>query len=61
MTWETLNDVRNQTKVEFVPELAKRHCYVRLSSGRWTRTLGPPDPQTATHVRGNVYQAKVLS
>jgi hypothetical protein len=29
---------------EFVPALRKRHHVVKLVSGRWCRTLGPPGP-----------------
>lgn len=43
-TWPTLKSVRQATNLEFIPALAKRHHFVKLTSGRWYRTLGPPNP-----------------
>ena len=38
MTWPTLAAVRLATQVsEFAPWLAKKHRFVKLPSGRWTR------------------------
>lgn len=42
MTWDSLADVRRQTMCDFTKALAEMHHFVRLPSGRWTRTLGPP-------------------
>lgn len=42
MVWETLGAVRLSTTLEFTSALARRHHFVRLTDGRWTRTYGPP-------------------
>jgi hypothetical protein len=57
MTWNTLRDVQASTKAEFTPGLAKRHYFVKLPSGKWTRTLNSP-PEGATHVKGRVYKVE---
>jgi hypothetical protein len=42
LTFATLADVRRATTCEFAPWMAKLHHFVRLPSGRWVRTYGPP-------------------
>lgn len=54
MTWDTLVDVRRQTNIEFTKELADKHHFVRLPSGKWTRTLGPPGLDKADDGRFNL-------
>jgi hypothetical protein len=44
MTWPTLAVVQLATRIEFTKKLASAHHFVRLVSGRWTRTLGAPGP-----------------
>ena len=56
MTWETLAAVRSATNIEFTKALANVHHFLRLPSGRWCRTLGPPEG--AEHVRGRVWRTR---
>lgn len=55
MTWSTLRAVRLATKLEFTKTLARRHNFVQLPSGRWSRVLGAPG-KCAKHVRARVYK-----
>lgn len=55
MLWDSLRAVRSQTSCEFTRELALLHHFVKLKSGRWTRTLGPPAASSVVHVRGRVW------
>lgn len=43
MMWNSLKALRLATKLEFVPALEKKHSFVLLENGRWTRVLGVPD------------------
>ncbi len=60
MMWRKLKHVYDATRIEFTPELAAAHCFVRLPSGFWVRTLGPPSqregPFRIVHVRGRAYR-----
>jgi hypothetical protein len=62
MTWATLRDVQQQTRIEFTAALASRHHFVQLPSRRWTRTLGVPGllPEQhdlrLVHVRGKIWR-----
>lgn len=53
MTWTSLHSVRLCTVLEGARSV-QAHYFVRLSSGLWTRTYGPP--KGCTHVRGRVYR-----
>lgn len=57
MLWDTLEKAR-LSLLEFSKTSGYReaHCLVKLQSGKWTRTLGPP--ANATHIRGNIWHAK---
>lgn len=57
MLWNTLNAVRSSVH-EFSASsgLRERHHFVRLASGRWTRTLGVPE--NAINVGGHVWHVK---
>lgn len=59
MTWKTLKDARLATKCEFTKRLAEEHHFLRLPSGKWTRTLGQPKAADSTlqlvHVVGRVW------
>lgn len=58
MTWATLEAVRLATRCEFAAWLAARHHFVQCPSGRWTRTLGPPQAPEGfrmEHVNGRVW------
>lgn len=68
MTWGTLRDVRNSL-LEFVPALRARHHIVRLTTGRYTRTLGAPDSRIVTpegkeyrtvNVKGNLWKMEAV-
>lgn len=67
MLWLTLKGAQQQTACEFAPWLAQRHHFLRLLSGRWTRTLGPPSvvedavgrPIRAMHVHGRVWRQQL--
>lgn len=41
MLWDTRKAVQDSL-LEFTPALRARHHIVKLASGKWTRTLGPP-------------------
>jgi hypothetical protein len=64
MTWDSLRAVEMSTKCEFRPDLAAAHHFVRLLSGKYTRTLGPPkllpeqeaDGIRCEHVRGRLWR-----
>lgn len=55
MVWPTLHAVIVASRCEFTATLFKAHHFVRLSEGRWTRTLGVPD--NATRVTGHIWHA----
>lgn len=57
MLWDTLKSVRASV-LEFSERSGLRaaHHFVQLPSGRWTRTLGPP--QGCANVRGNVWRMR---
>lgn len=42
MKWPSLRAVRVDTDIHFVQPLARKHHFVQLQCGLWTRTLGPP-------------------
>ena len=42
MIWPTLKAVKGATRIEFPPELAGKHIFVRLPSGSYVRILGAP-------------------
>lgn len=68
MTWATLAAVRASV-LEFseASGLREAHHFVRVLSGRWSRTLGPPANATdsigrtltARNVRGNVWHMEI--
>lgn len=53
MLWPTYRAVYDATRIEFTPTLAALHYFVKLPSGKWTRTLNPP--AGCVWVRGNIY------
>jgi len=58
LTFRTLREAQVTTQMEFVEPLAKRHHFVRLSSGRWCRTLGPPRGEGLVKIRGRVWHSR---
>lgn len=59
LTFPTLKAAQSATTLEFVPALAKRHHFVRSSSGAWCRTLGEPEnAQTLRRVGPRVWHTR---
>lgn len=56
MTYATLK-IMLAANANETEALRKRHFYVVLPSGRWTRTLDAP-PQGTVHVRGRIYRVQ---
>jgi len=56
MLWDSLADVRRYSRLES-ERMEKRHYYVKLPSGKWTRTLDSP-PKNAECVAGRVYKLR---
>lgn len=55
MTYASLKQIQTVTKIEFTAALARLHHFVKLPSGRWTRTLGPPG-EGCKHIRGRIWE-----
>ena len=64
MICDSLRSVEMSTKCEFRPDLAAAHHFVRLLSGKYTRTFGAPkllpeqeaDGLRTEHVRGRLWR-----
>jgi hypothetical protein len=61
LTFRTLREAQSTTRTEFVPSIAKRHHFVKLPSGRWCRTLGPPKGEGLVKKRGRVWHVPYTS
>lgn len=60
--FDTLEAARTYVACTFTKAARALIHYVRLSSGRWQTTFGPPkdnDISTVHHVRGNVWHTKL--